>query len=47
MSVVLYILLSIAMLIAALAAWIRISIWIMSLGVTDDNKIDWPWNKDD
>lgn len=47
MSIVLYIIISIAIVVMSLAIWIKVSIWIMSLGVTDDNKIDWPWKKDD
>jgi len=46
MIYLLYIALAIAAIIAALAIWIKVSMWIMGLGIDDDNKIDWPWRKE-
>ena len=46
MSIILYILLGIATIVAALAIWIKVSIWIMGLGIDDDGQIDWPWRKE-
>lgn len=40
-----YFLLGIGMVIGALMLWVKISIWIMGLGVDDDNKICWPWRE--
>ena len=39
----LYIALCIAAIIVGIAIWIKVALWITGLGVTDDNKIDWPW----
>lgn len=25
--------------------WVKVSLWIMGLGVDDDDNIDWPWKK--
>lgn len=46
-SAIICILIAIGVVITAVAIWVKTSIWIMGLGVTDDNQIDWPWRKDD
>lgn len=47
MFVIIYILIAIGIIIAAMAIWIKASLWIMGLGIDDDGRICWPWRKDD
>jgi hypothetical protein len=47
MSLALGILAAVIVVLGGFALWIKIAIWIMGLGVDDDNKINWPWSKDD
>ena len=46
MSLALGILVSVIVVLGGFALWIKISLWIMGLGVNDDGKIDWPWSDD-
>ncbi len=46
MTVIISTLIVFAMVFGGFALWVKISLWIMGLGVTDDDKIDWPWRKD-
>jgi len=45
LAFVIYILIAIAVVIAAMAIWIKASIWIMGLGIDDDGRIAWPWRE--
>ena len=44
---VMYTFIAVGIVIAAFALWIKVSIWIMGLGINDDGEICWPWKKDD
>ena len=45
LAFVIYTLIAIAVVIAAMAIWIKLSMWIMGLGIDDDGRIDWPWRE--
>ncbi len=46
MTVIISTLIILAAVFGGFVLWIHLSLWIMGLGVTEDDKIDWPWRKD-
>lgn len=44
-SAIIYTLVAIGIAIAAMMIWIKVSIWIMGLGIDDNGRIDWPWRE--
>lgn len=47
MGLALGILAAVVVVLGGFALWIKISLWIMGLGIDDDGRIGWPWKKDD